>query len=90
MRLVRLVSVLPAFFAAVAAQFVSGLTFDARDVVSLMWAFEGAVSTRYDLWLCAGDETTGAYVSGAILTFVDWTKQRLTFSIYTGYLSASH
>lgn len=45
------------------AQTLSGLSFDGKDVVSLMWAFDGQSAGRYDFFLCAGDESTGAYVS---------------------------
>lgn len=64
MRIDRFLSTLSALFAAVSAQTISGLTFDGRDVVNLVWGFKGATSARYDLYLCAGDETTGSYVSG--------------------------
>lgn len=63
MRLQRLWPAL-SLFAAAAAQTISGLTFDSQDVVSLVWGFEGAPSVHYDLWLCAGDESTGEYVRG--------------------------
>ncbi|KAJ5660255.1 hypothetical protein N7507_006706 [Penicillium longicatenatum] len=60
MRLHRLWSSL-SLFAAATAQTISGLTFNSQDVVSLVWGLEGATSARYDLWLCAGDESTGEY-----------------------------
>lgn len=55
------------FLAAVShAQIITatGLTFDAGDVVSLLWAYESNGPAMYDLHLCAGDETTDSYVSG--------------------------
>ncbi|KAJ5733378.1 hypothetical protein N7493_002164 [Penicillium malachiteum] len=61
MRLCALWPAISTLFAVTVAQTISGLTFDSRDVVSLVWAFEGSVSTRYTFWLCAGDETTGEY-----------------------------
>ncbi|KAJ6134323.1 hypothetical protein N7523_000645 [Penicillium sp. IBT 18751x] len=45
----------------VSAQTLSGLTFDGRDSVSLVWALDGVTSGRYDFYLCAGDESTGSY-----------------------------
>ena len=56
------VSTLLVLIATASAQTISGFIFDSRDVVSMIWGFEGAVTTRYDFWLCAGDETTGSYV----------------------------
>ena len=70
MRIDRFLSTLSALFAAVSAQTISGLTFDGRDVVNLVWGFKGPTSARYDLYLCAGDETTGSYVSGLILSHI--------------------
>jgi hypothetical protein len=43
---------------------VSGLTFDGGDVVSLFWAYQSDGPAKYNLYLCAGDETTNSYVSG--------------------------
>lgn len=48
---------------AVTAQSISGLTFDGRDKVSFVWASETETRGRYDLYLCAGDETMESYVS---------------------------
>jgi hypothetical protein len=62
MRLIRL-SALFAFLGLAPAQTLSGLSFDGEDVVSLMWAFDGQTAGRYDFFLCAGDESTGSYVS---------------------------
>lgn len=61
MRLLRL-SALFAFLGLAPAQTLSGLSFDGEDVVSLMWAFDGQSTGRYDFFLCAGDES-GSYVS---------------------------
>ncbi|KAJ5888803.1 hypothetical protein N7495_008844 [Penicillium taxi] len=60
MKLHRLWSAL-SVLTVVSAQTTSGLSFDSRDDVRLVWGFEGTVTTRYDFWLCAGDETTGEY-----------------------------
>lgn len=62
MRLLQL-SALFAFLGLAPAQTLSGLSFDGEDVVSLMWAFDGQSTGRYDFFLCAGDESTGTYVS---------------------------
>ena len=62
MMLMWLLSALSVLLATASAQSVSGLTFDARDVVTMLWGFEGAVPARYDIWLCAGDESIGLYV----------------------------
>ncbi|KAJ5151000.1 uncharacterized protein N7482_010252 [Penicillium canariense] len=62
MRFDRLWPVLYSLFAAASAQFISGLTFDSRDEVSLVWAFDGQTRS-YDFYLCAGDESTGLYES---------------------------
>lgn len=65
----RFDSVLPALCAllgTVSAQSSSGLSFDSRGEVSLIWAFDGETSGRYDFYLCAGDESTEAYVSDKI------------------------
>jgi hypothetical protein len=67
MRFDRLLPALLSLLGAVSAQTVSGLTFDGRDTVSLVWAFDGETSGRYDFYLCAGDESTGSYVSGSAL-----------------------
>lgn len=64
MRFDRLLSALFAYLGTVSAQSLSGLTFDGRGEVSLVWAFDGKTSGRYDFYLCAGDESTGSYVSG--------------------------
>jgi hypothetical protein len=63
MRFDRLLPALLSFFAAASAQTLSGLTFDSGDEVSLIWAFDGQTTGRYDFYLCAGDESTGVYVS---------------------------
>lgn len=63
MRFDRLLPALFALLGAVSAQSISGLTFDGRGEVSLIWAFDGETSGRYDFYLCAGDESTGSYVS---------------------------
>lgn len=63
MRLSGLWFAISTLLAATSAQTISGLTFDSQYVVSLVWAFESVASTRYTLWLCAGDESTGDYVS---------------------------
>lgn len=82
MRLHRLWSVLSLFVAA-AAQTISGLAFDSQDVVSLVWGFEGAISAHYDIWLCAGDESTGEYVGDSWLTsfLVPRSNTKLTILI---------
>lgn len=79
MRLHRLWPAL-SLFAAAAAQTISGLAFDSQDVVSLVWGLEGATWARYDLWLCAGDESTGEYVgrSWLILFYSPDLIRRLT------------
>lgn len=64
MRFDRLLPALFSLFIAASAQTLSGLTFDSRDEVSLLWALDGQATGRYDFYLCAGDESTGAYVSG--------------------------
>lgn len=64
MRFDRLLPALFSFLTAASAQTLSGLDFDGRDEVSLIWAFDGQTTGRYDFYLCAGDESTGAYVSG--------------------------
>ncbi|GLI80669.1 cell wall synthesis protein kre9 precursor [Penicillium ochrochloron] len=63
MRFDRLLPALYSLFTAVSAQTLSGLTFDGRDEVSLIWAFDGQTTGTYDFYLCAGDESTGAYES---------------------------
>ncbi|KAJ5178919.1 hypothetical protein N7492_002129 [Penicillium capsulatum] len=63
MRIARCWSTLSALFAAVSAQTISGLSFDSRDVVSLVWGVDGALTAPYDFYLCAGDESTGSYDS---------------------------
>lgn len=63
MRFDRLLPALLSFFAVGSSQTLSGLTFDSRDEVSLTWAFDGQTTGRYDFYLCAGDESTGVYVS---------------------------
>lgn len=64
MRFDRLLPALFSLFTAASAQTLSGLTFDGRNEVSLIWAFDGQTTGRYDFYLCAGDESTGVYVSG--------------------------
>lgn len=64
MRFDRSLLALFSLFTAASAQTLSGLAFDGRDEVSLIWAFDGQTTGRYDFYLCAGDESTGAYVSG--------------------------
>ncbi|KAJ5802267.1 uncharacterized protein N7503_004717 [Penicillium pulvis] len=86
MRLQRLWPAL-SLFAATAAQTISGLTFDSQDVVSLVWGFESAPSVHYDLWLCAGDESTGEYetlervIEDASYTAGDWMSFRVDQSV---------
>ncbi|OOQ88870.1 hypothetical protein PEBR_11805 [Penicillium brasilianum] len=63
MRFDRLLPALFSLFIAASAQTLSGLTFDGRDEVSLLWALDGQATGRYDFYLCAGDESTGAYES---------------------------
>ncbi|KAJ5088114.1 hypothetical protein N7456_011730 [Penicillium angulare] len=63
MRLHQLWPAIYTLFTATTAQTISGLTFDSRDVVNIVWAFEGEALTRYTFWLCAGDESTGEYES---------------------------
>lgn len=84
MRFDRLLPALYSLFTAVSAQTLSGLTFDGRDEVSLIWAFDGQTTGSYDFYLCAGDESTGAYVSGTAST---QTRSR-TKQIYTGVSNA--
>lgn len=62
MRFDRLLPALFALWGAVSAQTFSGLTFDGRGEVSLVWASDGEPG-RYDFYLCAGDESTESYVS---------------------------
>ncbi|KAJ5591746.1 uncharacterized protein N7459_002115 [Penicillium hispanicum] len=87
MLLNRLLSTLSTLLAATSAQTISGFTFDGRDVVSMIWGFEGALPARYDFWLCAGDETTGLYESLARVitdehfTPGDWVSFRVDPSI---------
>lgn len=62
----RFDSVLPPLFAllaTVSGQSSSGLSFDSRGEVSLIWAFDSETSGQYDFYLCAGDESTESYVS---------------------------
>ncbi|KAJ5084283.1 hypothetical protein NUU61_008862 [Penicillium alfredii] len=64
MKLHQIFLVLVVLLTAVYAQITSsGLTFDGGDVVTLAWALEGDGSTKYDFYLCAGDETTNSYES---------------------------
>lgn len=63
MRFTRCLATLAALYASVSAQTISGLTFDGRDAVSLIWGVGGALTAPYDFYLCAGDESTGFYVS---------------------------
>lgn len=52
------------FAALVRAQLTtSGLTFNGADVVNLLWGYKSEGPASYDVYLCAGDETTGTYVS---------------------------
>ncbi|KAJ5498436.1 hypothetical protein PEX1_098810 [Penicillium expansum] len=37
------------------------LSFDGAAAVSLLWGLDGESTSTYDFYLCAGDETTGAY-----------------------------
>jgi hypothetical protein len=67
MRFDRLLPALFSLFTAASAQTLSGLTFDGRNEVSLIWAFDGQTTGRYDFYLCAGDESTGVYVSGTAI-----------------------
>ncbi|CAG8091194.1 unnamed protein product [Penicillium salamii] len=60
---------------------VSSLTFDGAGAVSLFWGMDSAPTSRYDFYLCAGDETTdkyeslsqviknGVYAAGDMVTF---------------------
>lgn len=91
MRLHRLWPVL-SLLAAAAAQIISGLTFDSQDVVSLIWDLEGAASARYDLWLCAGDESTGEYVGDSWLFHLYFPDLiwRLTTLMNVGNTGASY
>lgn len=70
MRIVRCLSTLSALYATVSAQTISGLTFDGRDVVSLIWGVAGALTAPYDFYLCAGDESTGSYVSIMVILYL--------------------
>lgn len=63
MRFDRLLPALLSFFTVGSSQTLSGLTFDSHSEVSLTWAFDGQTTGRYDFYLCAGDESTGVYVS---------------------------
>ncbi|CAG8233802.1 unnamed protein product [Penicillium olsonii] len=59
----------------------TSLSFDGADAVSLLWGMDGAPTSRYDFYLCAGDETTdeyeslsqvikdGVYAAGDMVTF---------------------
>lgn len=62
MRFDRLLPAVFALWGTVSAQTFSGLTFDGRGEVSLVWASDGEPG-RYDFYLCAGDESTESYVS---------------------------
>lgn len=76
---------LPPLFAllgVVSSQSFSGLTFDARGEVTLIWAFDGETSGRYDLYLCAGDESTGSYVSGMMPRHVTVPRADKDFLLY--------
>ncbi|KAJ5777118.1 hypothetical protein N7520_000364 [Penicillium odoratum] len=74
-------------FTAAAAQTISGLTFDSQDVVSIIWGFDGVLSAPYDLWLCAGDESTGEYetlvqvIKDVSYTSGDWVSFRVDQSV---------
>lgn len=47
------------------------LSFDAAAPVSLLWGgLEDESTSTYNFYLCAGDETTGAYVC----FFLSWLK----------------
>ncbi|KAJ5674884.1 uncharacterized protein N7477_004818 [Penicillium maclennaniae] len=61
MRFDCLLPALLSLLGTVSAQTLSGLTFDGRDSVSLVWALDRVTSGRYDFYLCAGDESTGSY-----------------------------
>lgn len=90
MMLNRLLSAFSILIATTSAQTISGLTFDSRDVVSMIWGFEGAVPTHYDFWLCAGDETTGSYVGHPTLCSYfrsRFDRERIT---PTGLIGTSH
>ncbi|KAJ5368791.1 uncharacterized protein N7496_008551 [Penicillium cataractarum] len=63
MRFDRLLPALLSLFTAASAQTLSGLDFDGRDEVSLIWFFDGQTTGSYDFYLCAGDESTGVYES---------------------------
>lgn len=84
MRFDGLLPALYSLFTAVSAQTLSGLTFDGRDEVSLLWAFDGQTTGSYDFYLCAGDESTGAYVSGTGTTRTGFKSKQ----IYTGVFDA--
>ncbi|KAJ5232756.1 hypothetical protein N7468_005712 [Penicillium chermesinum] len=79
----RLWSILSAFLASTAAQTISGLTFDSRDVVSLIWGMGDTSAATYDFWLCAGDESTGIYevlarvIEGGVYASGDWVSFRV-------------
>lgn len=74
----RVWSVLSAFLASTTAQTISGLTFDGRDVVSLIWGMGDTVAASYDFWLCAGDESTGIYVSERAVSTWRYQYNQLT------------
>lgn len=38
------------------------LSFDGAAPVSLLWGLDSESTSTYNFYLCAGDETTGAYV----------------------------
>ncbi|KAJ5815276.1 hypothetical protein N7474_007053 [Penicillium riverlandense] len=84
-----LLSVFFAWFLISHAQIISanGLTFDSDDVVSLAWSYESKGTARYDLYLCAGDETTDSYDCLAQVvqegTFApgDWVSFRVNQSV---------
>ena len=46
------------------------LSFDGAAPVSLLWGLDSESTSTYNFYLCAGDETTGAYVC----FFLPWLK----------------
>jgi len=92
MRFDRLLPALLSLLGTVSAQTVSGLTFDGRNSVSLVWAFDGETPGRYDFYLCAGDESTGSYVSRSARSalYSETCRTKLMDQTTIGISSTSH
>jgi hypothetical protein len=83
-QLLQVALLFTAAYGQISSQITNDLSFDGAAAVSLLWGLDSDMTSTYDFYLCAGDETTGSYV------WFLFILQRMELTIYSGHSIASY